>query len=219
MKERFELTKREITIIRQYGLDPEKLQNCSACSYSFGERIVSEDLPSEQLFIVTGGRAKVGVNTPDGKSLILCFYISDGLMGEVELFTDAATGSTSVTALDHFECISIPIADNRNYLNNNLKFTHIAASELAKKLMQSTNNIVENTLYRAEVRLCRYIRSASDGRYFRDIMTDVAYSIGVSYRHLYRMMGALCRSGILEKTDSGYRICDMEKLTDLCRQK
>ena len=74
--------------------------------------------------------------------------------------------------------------------------------------------MIENTLYTAEMRLCRYILDASDGDRFRDVMMDVAYSIGVSYRHLYRMMGVLCRDGILQKNQTGYRICDRARLQE-----
>ena len=74
-----------------------------------------------------------------------------------------------------------------------------------------------NTFYPAEIRLCRYILDAADKLWFRDIMTDVACSVGVSYRHLYRMMGTLCREGILDKTASGYRICKPDVLAERCR--
>lgn len=74
-------------------------------------------------------------------------------------------------------------------------------------------------LYSSEVRLCRYILAASEGGYFRDIMTDVAYSVGISYRHLYRTIGTLCKNGILKKTTSGYRICDPEELKKRSKQQ
>lgn len=98
------------------------------------------------------------------------------------------------------------------YLDSNLAFTRIAAAALADKLLQRSGNVVENTLYTAQTRLCRYIFDTASGDHFRDVMTNVTYSIDISYRHLYRMMGQLCRENILEKDTSGYRICDLEKL-------
>lgn len=212
MKEIFTLTESDRNVMRQYGLAPEKLNGCLICIYSFGEKIVSEGEASGRLFIVTQGKAKVGVTAPNGKDLILCFYFSDGLMGELEMFLGAESDAASVTAAGILRCISIPIASNYEYLDSNLAFTKIAASELAKKLRCSANSVVESTLYPADIRLCRYILAASDGGYFRDIMTDVAYSVGTSYRHLYRVMGTLCEEGILEKTDAGYKIIDGEGL-------
>lgn len=41
MKESFEITGKEAVIMRQYGLSPEKLKNCSVRVYSFGEKVIS----------------------------------------------------------------------------------------------------------------------------------------------------------------------------------
>ena len=121
--------------------------------------------------------------------------------------------------MSDFRCITIPTDRNKAYLLGNPAFTCIAASQLAKKLMRSTEQTVENTLYTAEIRLCRYILAASDNSLFRDVMTDVSYSVGISYRHLYRMMNGLCSDGVLEKTGEGYRICDMEQLKKRAQQR
>ena len=67
-------------------------------------------------------------------------------------------------------------------------------------------------LFTAEVRLSRYILGAAEGGVFRDVMTDVACSVGISYRHLYRTLAALCADGILEKTPAGYKILDPNAL-------
>lgn len=218
MKEVFVLEEMDKMAMRRYGLAPEKLTGCSVCTYSFEEKIISEGKSSGKLFIVTQGKARVGITAPNGKDLVLCFYLSDGLIGELEMFCGSKTDTTSVTAAGTLRCISIPVADNFEYLDNNLAFTKIAATELAKKLLRSSNSVAESTLYAAKTRLCRYILASSDGSYFRDIMTDVAHSIGTSYRHLYRMMGVLCKEGILEKTDTGYRIIDINRLEKLAQQ-
>lgn len=212
MKESFRLTTDDQHILQQYGISCNHLINCSTRTYTFGEIIISEGKENGYLFLVTHGKAKVGKLAPNGKNLILCFYVSDGLMGELELFTDQAAGSTTVTALDSFRCIAIPLSCNYSYLTGNLAFTRIAASDLARKLMRSSTNVLESSLYTAEIRLCRYIINAEEHGCFHDVMTDVAYSVGISYRHLYRMMGVLCQRGILKKTDSGYQILSMKKL-------
>lgn len=219
MKEAFRLTETARHVLRQYGLEPDKLTNCSVRTYHFGEHIITEGIPNEYLFLVTAGRAKVGVSAPNGKNIILCFYISKGLMGEAELYARMATGSTTITVLETLTCIAIPVPVNRAYLDSNLAFTRMAAAALADKLLQRAGNVVENTLYTAQTRLCRYILGAAVGGRIRDVMTDMACSIGISYRHLYRMMGRLCREGILEKGTSGYRICEWEKLQELSQQR
>lgn len=219
MKNSESLTKHDIAVLRTYGMEYEKLTNCEARTYTFGERILTEGHPNRFLFLVTNGRAKVGVSARNGKDLILCFYQSSGLIGDVEYFSGSETGSTTVTALENLRCVLIPIAENKAYLDGNLAFTRAAVAELAGKLMQRGNSVIENTLYTAEMRLCRYILDASEDNRFREVMTDVAYSVGVSYRHLYRMMGALCREGILQKDRTGYRILDRERLQERVNSK
>lgn len=212
MQEFFNLTARDTALLRQYGLGPAQLTCCTVRTYRFGEALISEGVDSAFLFLITDGRAKVCHAVPNGKSLILNFYVSNGLIGEAEFFSDCTLGDSTVTALDRFRCIAIPIAPNRAALEQNLAFTRCAAYALGEKLQKAGRIAAKNALCSADVRLCCYIRGAAiDGR-FCDVMQDVASSIGVSYRHLYRMLASLCADGILQKTSSGYRILNAEAL-------
>ncbi len=205
-------------ILRQYGIEYEKLFNCSIRCYNFSERIITEGIKCDKIFIVTDGKAKVGSMTPNGKNLILCFYMSSGIMGDMEMMANSDLGASTVTALENFRCICIPIEENKQYLMNNNDFLIKVSVELALKLQSDIEKTIVHTLYSAETRLCRYIIEASNDGWFRDIMTDVAYSIGTSYRHLYRMMKKLCDDNLLEKTETGYRIIDIDELTYRSRQ-
>ncbi|MDO4378863.1 MAG: cyclic nucleotide-binding domain-containing protein [Erysipelotrichia bacterium] len=217
MQEKFKLTKNEEKILENYGLKKDELTNCSVRIYKSQERIITEGLNNENIFIIVEGSAKVGAMAPNGKSLILYFYVSSGVLGDIEFLNDYDLGRATVTAMNTFRCVAIPINENREYLKNNLIFMQTVATQLAQKLMDTTDSIVENTLYNAETRLCRYIMAVSQNGWFRDIMSDTAYSIGISYRHLYRMMNKLCCDNILEKHSSGYKICNLNELK--CRSQ
>ncbi len=218
VEESFEITSRDKKILKQYGIEYKKLVDCSIRTYHFSERVLTEGIKCEKLFIVTDGKAKVGAMTPNGKNLILCFYMSSGIMGDMEMMVNSSVGATTVTALENLRCICIPTLSNREYLLDNNEFLRKVSLELATKLENDCDMTVVHTLYSAETRLCRYIIEASNDGWFRDIMTDVAYSIGTSYRHLYRMMKKLCDDNLLEKTETGYRIIDIEELTYRSRQ-
>lgn len=218
MKESYLLNDQDKEILRQYGIEYEKLFNCSIRRYNFSERIITEGIKCDKIFIVTDGKAKVGSMTPNGKNLILCFYMSSGIMGDMEMMANSDLGASTVTALENFRCICIPIEENKQYLMNNNDFLIKVSVELALKLQSDIEKTIVHTLYSAETRLCRYIIEASNDGWFRDIMTDVAYSIGTSYRHLYRMMKKLCDDNLLEKTETGYRIIDIDELTYRSRQ-
>lgn len=201
-----------LNVLKKYGLDSKQLKDISIQTYPFGKTILHEGDVCDVLMIVVSGKAKVGKTAPNGKDLILCFYVEDGMIGDMELFSNQNIVSSSVTVMDELTCIVIPVEENKEYLKNNLEFVRTATFELSKKLYASSESVVESTLYTAEIRLCRYILSAQVKGTFRDIMKDVAYSVGISYRHLYRMIGKLCKEGILEKKESGYKILDFEAL-------
>ncbi len=211
MKETQALSPQDIAILHRHGLDAQALHGCTVREYAFGERVVTEGMPLDCLFAVTAGKAKVGITAPNGKNLIMCFYVSDGLIGEAEFFAGSALANTTVVALGPFRCIAVPVPRNRDWLAHSLPFAHTAAAALAQKL-QVADSAVTAALFTAEVRLSRYILGAAEGGVFRDVMTDVACSVGISYRHLYRTLAALCADGILEKTPAGYRILDSNAL-------
>ena len=211
MKEMQSLSPQDAVTLRQYGLDAQALHGCTVREYAFGERIVTEGMPLDYLFAVTAGKAKVGITAPNGKNLIMCFYVSDGLIGEAEFFAGCAPANTTVVALGPFRCVAVPVPRNRDWLEHSLPFAHNAAAELSKKL-RVADSAVTAALYPAEVRLSRYILGAAENGVFRDVMTDVACSVGISYRHLYRTLAALCADGILEKTPAGYKILDLNTL-------
>ena len=218
MKETFTLTDSDREILKSYGLETDRLVGCSIRSYEFGERIVSQGLFNEQISIVTAGRASVGISAPNGKSLVICFYISEGLIGEAEYFTGSQIDGNTVTVLENMRCIAFPIRENRAYLDANLAFTRAAAAALSDKLLRQANGVIRCMLYPAPARLCRYILNAADGDLFRDAIPDIICSVGASYRHLYRMMHELCAAGVLEKTRGGYRILDRADLQTLSMQ-
>ena len=99
MTQNAEITPRDAEKMRACALEPERLRGCDVREYGFGERVIAEGAPFGSLFVVTGGRAKVCVGASNGKSLVLCFYVSSGLLGEAELFSGSRTGQTTVTAL------------------------------------------------------------------------------------------------------------------------
>jgi len=59
------------------------------------------------LLVVIEGRAKVCRTSLNGKDLILCYYISDGLIGEIELLTQQTEAVCTVIAISDFECVAI----------------------------------------------------------------------------------------------------------------
>ena len=202
--------------LKTYGLEyPEdREKETPVClKFSAGECIFREGEPISWFGIVLSGSAKVCQTANNGKNLVLCYYASDGTLGDIEFMMDEKLADCTVVAMTEFECIAIPRTEWPE-LRNNLVFLNYVGRELAGKLVRSSDNLVSAVLYTGEERLCAYILQASHHQVFSDVLTDVSCSVGMSYRHMFRLLGELCEEGILEKKSSGYRIMDMNRLME-----
>ncbi len=198
--------------LAEYGLENIPFEECMDLHFKPGDVILWEGEEISKLLIVMNGKAKVCKIAPSGKSLILCYYISEGIIGEVELLTQQKNASSTVAAISDFDCISISYQSCQNELNKNIKFLHMLSIDLAVKLTRSSDNYAMSALYTGEERLCAYILQNSHQNIFNDILMDTACSLGTSYRHIFRLLGQLCEEGILKKIDNGYLILNRNEL-------
>ncbi|MGL4736185.1 MAG: helix-turn-helix domain-containing protein, partial [Cellulosilyticaceae bacterium] len=67
-------------------------------------------------------------------------------------------------------------------------------------------------LHEGEKRLCAYILEVAQEDVLEDRLTNVASALGISYRHLLRMLKGLCEASLLRKEKEGYRIIDRKGL-------
>jgi CRP-like cAMP-binding protein len=201
-------------LLSQYGLVDLDLSNAESYLYEQGEFLSHAGEPINSVFIVVSGKAKVFINLASGKQLLLAYFTTKGMIGDIELVTSRPTNYTTVQAVTDFECIALPLNIYASVLKANNVFINHVARELAMKLTQRVINGAITTLHPLESRLCAYIaQTASDG-VFRDTLTEVAIIVGTSYRHLLRCLSILCSKGILRKESSGYRIIDQQVLVN-----
>lgn len=206
------LTEKHYEKLKEFALSDLPLEACVCLSYDPGEILIQEDMPIKYLYLVLSGRAKVCSTTPNGKHLVLCYYVSKGILGDVELMADANTATATVIAITEFECIAVPYQRNAAALRNHVEFLNIIGKELAFKLITSSHSLISASLCTGEERLCSYILHASHNGIFRDTLTDTAYSLGMSYRHMLRLLNQLCCEKVLEKSACGYHILNRDVL-------
>ncbi|MDD3411644.1 MAG: helix-turn-helix domain-containing protein, partial [Eubacteriales bacterium] len=140
--------------------------------------------------------------------LILCYYVSSGILGDVELMLPDRTATSTVIALSPFRCVCVPFRQNAARLTQNIGFMNHVAAGLSQKLVVSSGSYAASALNTAEERLCAYILAAARDGLFTEVLSEVAQSVGMSYRHLFRVIGRLCGEGVLQRTDGGFRILD-----------
>lgn len=206
------LTEEHIKVLAEYGLRDIPAESLQCLRFDSGEEIVKEGELISRFAIIISGRAKACQAVQSGKTMILCYYISEGILGEIELLTGTSTAGTTISAISDFECITIPYNILQQEMKTNVTFLKKAGTMLAEKLKESGNSLTQAALCTGRQRLCSYILNTSDHNIFRDVLTDVACSVGMSYRHMFRLLGELCDDGILEKRSTGYLILDRKRL-------
>lgn len=203
------LKREHLDKLSEYDIFPDH----AICQYyQPGETILREGASMEQLLIVMTGTAKICATASNGRDLVLCYYLSEGLVGDIELMTDDYEAATTIIAITDFECIALPYRIYAAGLKSNLTFLNKMGRMLSVKLLQSSKSFVSTALHSGEERLCSYILQASHNDVFSESLTDVAGLIGISYRHLFRILNQLCNKGVLVKTSSGYRIVNRGEL-------
>lgn len=198
--------------LRALGLGDETIRACMGMRFSPGEAIFQEGYPISCLSVFVHGRAKACTMSQDGKDLTFCYYVSDGLAGDIELMAGLDLATATLIAVTDLECLFIPYHIYWRDLRDNAQFNIQIGQALAQKVLQNSDSFKYAALYSGQARLCTYILNMSHRQVFDVSLTDAAESTGISYRHLLRLLSQLCGRGLLERRENGYIILDREGL-------
>ncbi|MBE5995385.1 MAG: cyclic nucleotide-binding domain-containing protein [Paenibacillaceae bacterium] len=199
-------------IFLQFHLSDMDLGDSALLRFAPGELILQEGMEMEYFLLVVSGKAKVCSASANGKDLLLCYYISEGIIGDVELMTGSHIANATISAVTEFICIGLPYKKYEEKLKQNLPFVNDIGRELASKLIRSSKKSVITALHTCEERLCAFILFAEQEGIFLETLADTSKSIGASYRQTFRVMNMLCRDGVIRKENRVYRIVDRREL-------
>ncbi len=211
MKQR-QATRKDYEIVKKYELPNIQDLHPVILEFGAGEFLCHEECNLPYLIFICTGRAKVFCNLENGKRLLMSFYESGGVIGDLEFLMERDTAANSIQAITPLTCFAIPTGKNRTVLNNNNHFLRILSKGLAKKFQRSTTNCAHIILYPLEVRLCSYIDTGCTQDIFNEKLTEVAEVLGTSYRHLIRALNRLIADGIIKKENHKYIILDRKEL-------
>ena len=199
-------------ILAEWNLAKDHLRGCELWQFEQRETIITQGALLDRLLFVLSGKAKVCTLADNGKNLVLAYYISEGIIGDMEFAMRKDEAETTMVALSDFQCIALPILPNEAYLRQNSLFMNTMAQGLAEKLQLSSENFLSAAFYPGEQRLCDYILQSAYKNFFSDNLTDVAATIGMSYRHMFRLLNDLITTGVLTKIGNGYEILQPDQL-------
>ncbi len=205
------ITEQHIKYLNQFGLEGLNPERLALETYQKGEFLTHEGEPIESLLFIIHGEVRVSVTGENGKSLLICFYSTDQIIGNMELMANIPAAATC-EAISEVTCVAVPMDFYEQALRSNLYFVNFVGSRIAEMLAQSSRNNALNILYPLKTRVCSYIAVMQQDGVFTAPLTETSELLGSSYRHLLRTLNELCQDGVLQKTKGGYLIKDEAKL-------
>lgn len=191
------------------GAPPATLLRCNQ-----GEYLCREGEVISEIFYIIQGKVKISVASRAGKTLLICFYEAEGIIGSIEVLTGKEATATAQTVTDTL-CIAVPVAGYSAYFHSEPVFLDYLCTMMSGMFAKSSRNSAINILHPLQTRLCSYILLMQDDGRFRENLTETSELLGTSYRHLLRELARLCRDGVLAKRRDGYHVADPARLEAL----
>lgn len=206
------LNQSHIDLLEKCGLSNIEVSKLQLHRFEPGETILQEGTPMDACYLIVKGVAKVYIASENGKSMLISCAISEGFIGEMELLTQSFHSYSRYVAETVFDCIRIPYSDITHAMQDNSIFLNYLVTNLSSKLYLSIQYLLHRVHYTADERLASYILRYCQNGYFTSVLSDVSLCLGISYRHLFRLLDQFCSEGLLEKTPQGYKILNYKGL-------
>lgn len=194
--------------LRPYGIP---LEVCRPARFLAGDILVRQGFLGEFLYLIIKGSAQVRFYTRDGKFLAMRHSSTAGLVGDLELALGIREFQNTVTAETDMLCLAIPHRTLEVLFLTDVRFSNKIAQIMAMRELEAVKGRAA-ALGTGEQRLCAYLLEESPGDVFREPLTHTAAVLGISYRHLLRILSSLQQNGLLEKRPDGYHILNRETL-------
>ena len=130
-------------------------------AYERGQRVFSEDDPSDFFYIVLTGRVKVFKQAPNGSDLILELFGPGGPLGAVAAY-ESRPYPASAAAMEASECLLIPREAFFQLLEKHPTLVRGLLGSLSLRLVQLTTRLAELTGGRIEARFSRLFLKLAD---------------------------------------------------------
>ncbi|MCR5595773.1 MAG: cyclic nucleotide-binding domain-containing protein [Lachnospiraceae bacterium] len=167
--------------------------NFELVNFSSDEYMVREGEGVDCIYFLLVGRVKLYACSVKRDFGII--FMNSGLIGDSEFVTGRAATRSAQVVGDAL-CMKLSTRTSRHRLMSDRTFLRYLAQQLAEKLtLSETTPADAGAEMSTEERLYDYLKlSAEDGRITESLGT-ISQIMGVSYRHLIRMMNSLVDEG------------------------
>ncbi len=181
--------------------------------YDPGEKLMVAGEPLRSFMILVEGTTRICAVSEEGKQVLVAEAVPPQMLGDIE-FMDNEKTLHSVFAKDRVKTITISARALEEKFADSLNFYRFICANLMRKLYETSGAYSGSLLYDAKTRLINYLLSQGrDGEEFAFPVEITAELLGITSRHLSRLITELCELGAIERRPHrSLRILDREKL-------
>ena len=201
----------------EQAIPPDVRTQVELLRFAPGEFLCRAGAPLEQLHIIVDGRCKVVPLSEEGKTIVLAYLSPTDLNGDIELYNDTPS-MHSVCALNHVAAIAIDREVLFSVMMENNAFLQMLCKSFAGKLYRSSQDHSSTMLYSIRSRAARYLldqMAACSSQEMRIKMDELAQYLGVTTRHLRRVLSDFEEKGIIKRTYGTVTIENLPVLNDM----
>lgn len=170
-----------------------------------------QDEKLEHLYFFVKGKIKVCYSLSNGKENILRFLEKPRIAGEIEFILDRPA-ATTLQAMEPTYCITLPLKHCGHLLLKDPLFLRTISYNMAEALFAVNNNASVNQSFSPKSRIASYILSVENDSHFGIDLKNLPNVIGISDRHLFRIISELVQSNVIQKEKHGYSILDYDEM-------
>ncbi|HIW14503.1 MAG TPA: hypothetical protein H9691_03540 [Firmicutes bacterium] len=212
------------TLCRQHGL-PDHFSHWEQLHpqillFAPGETLIDAGGQPAFLFFPLRGKGKTCSPQLEGEQVSLELFQGGkrgaSLLGEVEFITGLSTPNIT-SAVTDLTCAALPLALDGDTLRRDPVFLAFLCQVMAEKL---TENKSQTALMARplQARVADYLAFTARDGLISGGLTQAAALCNGSYRQFMRVLGDLCRQGLLQREGRGrYRIVDRQALEKMRR--
>ena len=193
---------------------PELIAEARLLEYGPGECIMAAGGEVRSLMVLVSGAARICSLSPEGRLAVIAEAQPPHLLGDIEYLQNRPV-LHDVRAKGTAVLISVPAGALSGDMES-LNFYRLVCRNLMRRLYNTSSAYSRALLYPARNRLAAYLlENAVEGRVYMKGRA-VAGSLGITPRHLSRLLGDFRRAGILRPDGpKSYRLCNTDRLKKL----
>lgn len=170
------------------------------------------------LYLLREGRCSIDTIAANGRRMILRTASAGELLGEIELLSDQPA-AMSVRTLTSCAVMIFPMAQVRPVLLGDAKFLRNLCLFTIHKEHENAIRLICSESLPLKNRLASFLIEHAEGTTFRIRKSEIADSLGASYRHIETLMSDFCANGLLAKSGRTYELMDLPALQQLAQNQ